>query len=54
MGYLCIQTIKAVFLNVRRGKIVVGRGGWRHYEPILGGMQNENALVHNVHNQTDW
>ena len=33
-----------------RGKILVGRGVWRH-ETILVEMQNEKALVHN---QTDW
>jgi len=31
-------------------KILVGRGGWRHYETISVGKQNEKVLVDN---QTD-
>jgi len=36
-----------VFLNAERVKHLVGRGDYKHYGPILMGMQNKYAVVHN-------
>jgi len=41
MRLLCIY--RPVGLNVGRDKNFVGRGGWRHYEPILVWIQSSQS-----------